>query len=129
MPSSSQGYRGELVNICTKCKQDKPADSPTPSNSWCKSCERDRYHTPETKLRKVYSDQKKAGVTYSIGEWIAWGMSNQRYLDMFHEWERSGFKRGNTPTFYRKDASELFSLDNLNMDYWKVAKYQLAMEV
>ena len=122
---------------CASCGEVKPVDDFHKSKSrkdgrkpYCKKCRAERAKNSVRTLRgkalKIYAKQKERSElrghqppTYTKEEFISWLLSNQKYLRLYDNWVKSGYKRSLSPSCDRLDNYKGYSFDNIRVVTWE----------
>jgi len=125
-----------IMKKCTKCNECKDldefykdVDKIDSLQSWCKGCKSEQQlamrRTPEGRLRRIYADQKANSKrrgdpppSYSAEWLVAWGLSQQKYLDDHRAWKKSGYEKMLSPGVDRISDYGHYTEDNIQVMSW-----------
>jgi len=122
---------------CASCGEVKPIDEFHKSKSrkdgrkpYCKKCRaeraKNRVRTLMGKALQIYANQKERSElrghqtpTYTKEEFISWLLSNQKYLRLYDNWVKSGYKKPLAPSCDRLDNYKGYSFENIRIVTWE----------
>ena len=122
---------------CPKCKEVKPFEEfhknksrKDGRQSRCKPCFleycQNRSRTLIGKAFQIFSRQKASSKfrghqppKYTRGEFVDWLLSNEDYIKLFDEWEKSGYEKSLAPSVDRIDDYKGYSFNNIKVVTWK----------
>ncbi len=117
----TDSYKTKETTLCGSCVQrTRPTKNPKELFN-----PRKYYRSLTGKASYIYTTQLKKSEerdyslpSYSREELIDYLLNNQTYLDLFKDWENSGFKKELAPSVDRIDDYKSYSFENIQIVTW-----------